>query len=245
MRASPCYSSSIPAGAGLCRRCLLRVESPRLSSARDDVLSAPPAHRGWRRGASGIKMEKWQKGESKPQVLKASVTMAIKLDLDHTKSVADLWVDCERMTYHNIVEKSRTRGEVRRKLYSLDLREDATSEEIAANVELFSRIFMKAKLVGMGYTSLQRSCDFRGDGPWTFLPRSHCRDQRCIREGSRLTIGTLEYNAESARCKVRPLALNTAPRGGALLAKVGRRRVTRGAGARAQGSPCCVEGRVL
>ncbi|GFZ44321.1 hypothetical protein JCM24511_02043 [Saitozyma sp. JCM 24511] len=94
--------------------------------------------------------EKWQTRESKAQgMLKASVSLAIKLDLDNLKSAGDMWTHCEHLHALNIVENQR---EVRRKLYSLDLQDDATSEEMAAHVELFSRLIMEAKLVGIGHT---------------------------------------------------------------------------------------------
>ena len=104
--------------------------------------------------------EKWQKRESKAQgMLKASVSLAIKLDLDDLKSAGDMWAHCEHLHALNIVENQR---EVRRKLYSLDLQDDATSEEMAAHVELFSRLIMEAKLVGIGHTSHERAAMFVG-----------------------------------------------------------------------------------
>jgi hypothetical protein len=63
--------------------------------------------------------------------------MAMKLDLNVLKSAADKWAYCERLQALNVVGNQR---EVPRKLYSLDLQDDATSEEMAAHVELFSRL---------------------------------------------------------------------------------------------------------
>jgi hypothetical protein len=104
--------------------------------------------------------EKWQTRESKAQgMLKASVSSAIKLDLDDLKSSGDMWTHCEHLHALNIVENQR---EVRRKLYSLDLQDDATSEEMAAHVELFSKLVMEAKLVGIGHTSHERAAMFVG-----------------------------------------------------------------------------------
>ena len=104
--------------------------------------------------------EKWQKRESKAQgMLKASVSLAIKLDLDDLKTAADMWAYCEHLHALNIVENQR---EVRRKLYSLDLDDDATSEEMAAHVELFSRLIMDARLVGIQHTSHERASMFVG-----------------------------------------------------------------------------------
>ncbi|GFZ50369.1 hypothetical protein JCM24511_08126 [Saitozyma sp. JCM 24511] len=97
------------------------------------------------RGEEG--MEKWQKTESKAQgVLNATVSPAIKLDLDDLKLAADMWAYCEHLHALNILENQR---EVRRKLYSLDLDDDVTSEEMAAHVELFSRLIIDATLVGI------------------------------------------------------------------------------------------------
>jgi hypothetical protein len=46
-------------------------------------------------------------------MLKASVSLAIKLDLDHLKSAGDMWTHCEHLHSLNIVENQR---EVRKKL---------------------------------------------------------------------------------------------------------------------------------
>ena len=70
-------------------------------------------------------------------MLKSPVSLAIKLDLDDLKSAGEMWTHCERLQALNVVENQR---EVRKKLYSLDLQDDATSEEMAAHVELFSRL---------------------------------------------------------------------------------------------------------
>jgi hypothetical protein len=108
-------------------------------------------------------------------MLKASVSLAIKLDLDHLKSAGDMWTHCEHLHSLNIAE---TKPVVLRKLYSLDLQDDATSEEMAAHVDLFSRLIMEAKLVGIGYTLHERAAMFVGTilGP-AFRP--HYRDQFC------------------------------------------------------------------
>jgi hypothetical protein len=44
----------------------------------------------------------------------------------------------------------------------VERRIDATSEEMAAHVELFSRLIMEAKLVGIGYTSQELAAMFVG-----------------------------------------------------------------------------------
>ena len=169
--------------------------------------------------------EKWQTRESKAQgMLKASVSLAIKLDLDDLKSAGDMWTHCEHLHALNIVENQR---EVRRKLYSLDLQDDATSEEMAAHVELFSRLIMEAKLVGIGCTSHERAAMFVGTilGP-TFRPV--IAEINAVEETKRdWPLVLSKYNAESARRKARPLARSTAPRGGAVLAAVGQPRISR------------------
>ena len=169
--------------------------------------------------------EKWQTRESKAQgMLKASVSLAIKLDLDDLKSAGDMWTHCEHLHALNIVENQR---EVRRKLYSLDLQDDATSEEMAAHVELFSRLIMEAKLVGIGHTSHERAAMFVGTilGP-AFRPV--IAEINAVEEAKRdWPLVLSKYNAESARRKARPLARSTVPRGGAVLATVGQPRISR------------------
>jgi hypothetical protein len=156
--------------------------------------------------------EKWQTRESKAQgMLKALVSLAIKLDLDDLKSAGDMWTHCEHPHALNIVENQR---EVRRKLYSLDLQDDATSEEMAAHEELFSRLIMEAKLVGIGYTSHEREAMFVGTilGP-AFRPV--IAEINAVAEANRdWPLVHSKYNAESARRKARPLVRPTAPRGG-------------------------------
>jgi hypothetical protein len=169
--------------------------------------------------------EKWQTRQSKAQgMLKASVSLAIKLDLDDLKSAGDMWTHCEHLHALNIVENQR---EVRRKLYSLDLQDDATSEKMAAHVELFSRLIMGAKLVGIGCTSHERAAMFVGTilGP-TFRPV--IAEINAVEEAKRdWPLVLSKYNAESARRKARPLARSTVPRGGAVLAAVGQPRISR------------------
>jgi len=174
--------------------------------------------------------EKWQKRESKAQgMLKASVSLAIKLDLDDLKSAADMWAYCEHLHALNIVENQR---EVRRKLYSLDLDDDATSEEMAAHVELFSRLIMDARLVGIQHTSHERASMFVG----TILGQSYrpvIAEINAVAEKDRdWPLVLSKYNAESARRKARPLTRSTAPRGGAILATSGQPRITREAAER-------------
>jgi hypothetical protein len=156
--------------------------------------------------------KKWQTRESKAQgMLKALVSLAIKLDLDDLKSAGDMWTHCEHPHALNIVEDQR---EVRRKLYSLDLQDDATSEEMAAHEELFSRLIMEAKLVGIGYTSHEREAMFVGTilGP-AFRPV--IAEINAVAEANRdWPLVHSKYNAESARRKARPLVRPTAPRGG-------------------------------
>jgi hypothetical protein len=70
-----------------------------------------------------------------------------------------MWAYCEHLHALNIVENQR---EVRRRLYSLDLDDDARSEEMAAHVKLFSRLIMDARLVGIQHTSHERAAMFVG-----------------------------------------------------------------------------------
>jgi hypothetical protein len=158
-------------------------------------------------------------------MLKASVSLAIKLDLDDLESAGEMWTHCEQLHALNIVENQR---EVRRKLYSLDLRDDVTFEEMAAHVELFSRLIMEAKLVGIKYTSNERAAMFTGTiiGP-TFRPV--ISEINAVEEAKRhWPLVLSKYNAESARRKARPLVRSIAtPRGGAILATVSRSRISK------------------
>jgi hypothetical protein len=96
----------------------------------------------------------WQKRESKAQaILKASVSPSVQLDLQDMLSAANMWKFCEKLRALNIVENQR---EVRRKLYPLDLREDAPAEEMAAHVETLSKLLMEGRLVGINHTSFER-----------------------------------------------------------------------------------------
>jgi hypothetical protein len=111
--------------------------------------------------------EKWQKRENKAQgMLNPKVSLVIKLDLDDLKSATDMWGVCEHLYALNMVGNQR---EVRRKLYSVDLDDDATSEEMEADVELFSRLIMETKLVGFQHTSHERAAMF----VWTILGKPY------------------------------------------------------------------------
>jgi hypothetical protein len=81
-------------------------------------------------------------------------------------------------------------------------------------VELFSRLIMEAKLVGIGYTSHEREAMFVGTilGP-AFRPV--IAEINAVAEANRdWPLVHSKYNAESARRKARPLVRPTAPRGG-------------------------------
>ncbi|GFZ49168.1 LOW QUALITY PROTEIN: hypothetical protein JCM24511_06918 [Saitozyma sp. JCM 24511] len=98
---------------------------------------------------------------------------------------------------------------------------------MAAHVELFSKLIMEAKLVGIGYTSHERAAMFVGTilGP-TFRPV--IAEINAVEETKRdWPLVLSKYNAESARRKARPLVRSTAPRGGAVLAAAGQPRISR------------------
>jgi hypothetical protein len=98
---------------------------------------------------------------------------------------------------------------------------------MAAHVELFSRLIMQAKLVGIGYTSHERAAMFVGTilGP-AFRPA--IAEINAVEETKGDWPMVLsKYNAESARREARPLVRSTAARGGAVLATVGEPRISR------------------
>jgi hypothetical protein len=149
--------------------------------------------------------------------------------LDDLKSATDMWAYCEHLHALNIVENH---GEVRRKHYSLDLDDDATSEGMAAHVELFSRLIMDARLVGIQHTSHERAAMFVG----TIFGQSYrpvIAEINAVDEKDRdWPLVLSKYNAESTRHKARPPAPSTAPRGGAILATLGQSGITREAAER-------------
>jgi CRISPR/Cas system-associated protein Cas10 (large subunit of type III CRISPR-Cas system) len=116
-------------------------------------------------------------------MLKASVSLAIKLDLDDLKSAADMWTYCEHLHALNIVENQR---EVQRKLYSLDLDDDATSEETLLEVDHGCEACRDPAHI------TQTSSDVCRKDPWTVIPPCHCRDQCRGREGPRLAAGPVK-----------------------------------------------------
>jgi hypothetical protein len=98
---------------------------------------------------------------------------------------------------------------------------------MAAHVELFSRLIMEAKLVGIGYTSHERAamfvCKILGPPFHPVFPEING-----VEDTKRdWPLGTLEVQRESARSKASPLVRSTAPRGGTTLATVGQPRNSR------------------
>lgn len=77
-----------------------------------------------------------------------------------------MWDYCEHLHAINIKENQR---DVQRKLYSSDLRDEATSEEMAAHVEDFSQTVMQARLAGIKLSSLERASLFMESIPWTVM----------------------------------------------------------------------------
>ena len=175
--------------------------------------------------------ERWQAREGRAQgMLKGTVSMAIKLDLEDSLDAHSMWLYCERLHSISIKENQR---EVQRKLFSFDLRDDATSEEMAAHIEDFSQTVMHARMVGLTFSSLDRAS--------LFMQSILAPSFRPVLTELNSTSDLLrdwptvlsKYNAESARRKARPLPR---ARGGVVMAVTGP-RVTREAAARSRDRP--------
>ena len=175
--------------------------------------------------------ERWQAREGRAQgMLKGTVSMAIKLDLEDSLDAHSMWLYCERLHSISIKENQR---EVQRKLFSFDLRDDATSEEMAAHIEDFSQTVMHARMVGLSFSSLDRASLFMQS---ILAPsfRPVLTELNSISDLLRDWPTVLsKYNAESARRKARPLPR---ARGGVVMAVTGP-RVTREAAARSRDRP--------
>ena len=158
-------------------------------------------------------------------MLKGTVSMAIKLDIEDSLDAHSMWLYCERL--HSISTKENQR-EVQRKLFSFDLRDDATSEEMAAHIEDFSQTVMHARVVGLTFSSLDRASLFMQS---ILAPsfRPVLTELNSISDLLRDWPTVLsKYNAESARRRARPLPR---ARAGVVLAAPGP-RATRVAAAR-------------
>ena len=161
--------------------------------------------------------ERWQSRENKAQaILKGTVSLAIKLDIEDMFSAAQMWSYCLSIHEISVIENQR---EVQQRLYAFDLRDDATSDEMAAHVELFSRTVMEAKIVGMTLTDLDRASLFTqsilAPSFRPILTEIRARDPSLQTWAWVLS----KYNAESARRKARPVRRSTGHRGFAILAE--------------------------
>ncbi|RXK35276.1 hypothetical protein M231_07474 [Tremella mesenterica] len=91
--------------------------------------------------------EKWQAREKKAQgMIKGTVLEAVMLDLSEKMSAKEMWDYCLNM---QITATNKNQRNVCQALFSYDLREDATAEEMAKHVEDFSKTMAEAKLVGL------------------------------------------------------------------------------------------------
>jgi hypothetical protein len=148
--------------------------------------------------------ERWQTRENKAQaILKGTVSPSIKLDIEDMLSSSVMWSHC--LVIHNVsIEENRR--DIQRRLYSYDLREDATSEEMAKHVESFSRTVMEAKVIGMVLTDVERASIFANS---ILAPsfRPIIMEINAVPANLRTwSYVLLKFNAESARRNVRPVA---------------------------------------
>ncbi|RXK35557.1 hypothetical protein M231_07189 [Tremella mesenterica] len=99
--------------------------------------------------------EKWQARENKAQgMIKGTVTEAAMLDLSEKMSAKEMWDYCLKM---HVTATNENQRNVHQALFSYDLREDATAEEMAKHVEDFSKTMAEAKLVGLNFDSQERA----------------------------------------------------------------------------------------
>jgi hypothetical protein len=167
----------------------------------------------------GGEWEKWKRRESCAQaMIKASVSMALKLDLDRMVSAEEMWTYCMRLHTLSFAEH---RSEVRRKLYSLDLRGDATAEEMAAHVEHFSSLIMEGSVVGIEFSSLDQAGMFMS----TILDQSFrpiVIEVNMVSETERTWPFVLsKFNAEAARRLARPVPRVGGHRNGTIVPSIG------------------------
>ena len=149
------------------------------------------------------KWERWEVKEAKAQaLLKSSVSEGVLFDLEDLLSAEEMWKYCVNLHVVSIKENQR---EVKRKLDSLQLREDATSEEMAAHLETFSKLMMEAKKVGMVMTTHERADQFIEtilSQPFRTIVSDFERLPKAERHWSSLS---RLYNTESARRRAQPV----------------------------------------
>ncbi|RXK36139.1 hypothetical protein M231_06630 [Tremella mesenterica] len=99
--------------------------------------------------------EKWQARENKAQgMIKGTVSDAVMLDLSEKMSAKEMWDYCVNLHVTATIENQRN---VRQALFSYDLRDNATAEEMAKHVDEFSKTMAEAKLVGLIFDSQERA----------------------------------------------------------------------------------------
>ncbi|RXK34658.1 hypothetical protein M231_08087, partial [Tremella mesenterica] len=99
--------------------------------------------------------EKWQARENKAQgMIKGTVSDAVMLDISEKMSAKEMWDYCVALHVTATIENQRN---VRQALFSYDLRDDATAEEMAKHVEDFSKTMSEARLVGLKFDSQERA----------------------------------------------------------------------------------------
>ena len=147
--------------------------------------------------------ERWKQRENLAQaILEGTTSLAIQLDIEDMLTARAMWLYCEKLHTFDIMENQR---EIKRKLISMDLREDTSGEEMSEHIEAFSRLAMDAKRAGIGMDNLDTASTFKG----TILAPSFrpvLTEVNTLPECERTWQEVLtKFNAEAARRIARPL----------------------------------------
>ena len=102
--------------------------------------------------------ERWQARESRAQaMLKGTVSEAVRLDIEDLLAAVDMWRYCDKMHEADLLENQRI---IHARLWTLDLRGDASADEMSAHVETFSKAISDGKRVGIVLTDTERAQRF-------------------------------------------------------------------------------------
>ena len=147
--------------------------------------------------------KQWQHREDKAQtIIKGSVTRGLAMDIKRLLTAQAMWEWCANLHINDLLEHQSA---IRRRLIALDLRDDATSEEMAEHVENFLTTIADAELVGITFTMVERSAQFMStilspsfrmiSSEINVLP-SHAREWPIV---------LAKFNAETARRAFKPV----------------------------------------
>ena len=147
--------------------------------------------------------ERWKQRENLAQtILEGTTSLDIRLDIEAMLTARAMWRYCEKLHAIGIRKIQR---EIKRKLISMDLRDDATGDEMTVHIEAFSRLAMDAKRAGIGMDDLDRASTFMG----TILAPSFrpvLTEVNTLPEYERTwRLVLTKFNAEAARRIARPL----------------------------------------